>query len=370
MVAACHLRRAGPVRRGALGHAGRVRSGGADAACGPGGHRHRSADAGAVRRAPQSGHGAGRPRAARRGPGRRGRAALGSGRLRPRPGRDGPAPAHARPGALERPLRRTGPRAGRGADRGVAVQRARQLGATHDPPRRPARDRAVRAAHLLPGPPGRADPERPRAGRAADPLRLRRDRARPGPAAAARPGPAPARRRLAVAAPPGSARGAGGRRTGALPGRAVAAGGRGARQRAALVELRRVDLPRERQGDHLRLDSPLRPARLAARRHDPAERQGRSPALLEGGDARHLRRRALDARALQRRDAAAAGRARPPVAGQPLGLLRVEPEVGRGRPLHRALAVDQPARLGGHAVRDRGRRAGFDLERRHHPDGR
>ena len=98
---------------------------------------------------------------------------------------------------------------------------------------------------------------------------------------------------------------------------AVAAGRGRARRRQAVVELRRLDLARERQGDHLRLEPPLRPARLAARRDDAAQGQVGPAALLEGRDARHLRRDSLGARRHERLDARAPGRSRratPPTA--------------------------------------------------------
>ena len=79
--------------------------------------------------------------------------------------------------------------------------------------------------------------------------------------------------------------GRGGRRRRAL----AAVRGR-ARRRRRLVGLPGLELVRRGQGRDLRLEPRVRPARLAARGHDADERLVRPPALLEGGDARRLRR--------------------------------------------------------------------------------
>ena len=174
-------------------------------------------------------------------------------------------------------------------------------------------------------------------------LRHGRDRARPGRAAAARP------RAAACSWAPGCGCRACGPRE-ALAGAAawccrwaalplpVAAALDGD---AALVELPRLELVRRRQGGHLRLDPPVRPARLAARRDDAAERQVRPAALLEGRDARHLRRPALGARPPAATSTERAPGLPDPSAqrGPELGLLRVQPALGRGDQLHRALAL-------------------------------
>ena len=86
-------------------------------------------------------------------------------------------------------------------------------------------------------------------------------------------------------------------RRGPLP----AARGR-ARRRSRLVGLPRLELVRRRQGPHLRLEPLLRAARLVARGHDRPERQVGPAALLEGRDARRLRRPALVPHRRVRRD--------------------------------------------------------------------
>ena len=100
-----------------------------------------------------------------------------------------------------------------------------------------------------------------RAGGPAGRLRHGGGRPRPGRAAAARHGPADPRRRLAVAAAAEAARGACRCDAGAGARGAVAPGRRRAGRAAALARLPLVGLVRERQGGHLRLDPPLRPAR-------------------------------------------------------------------------------------------------------------
>ena len=122
---------------------------------------------------------------------------------------------------------------------------------------------------------------------AAGPLRHRGDRARPGRAAAARA------RAAGCSWPPGCGCRACRVREAPLGAAAV-----------ATVGVRRCRSPprstptgpggttaagtlRRRQGRHVRLDPPVRPARLAARRDHAAERQVRAAALLEGRDARH-----------------------------------------------------------------------------------
>ena len=56
-----------------------------------------------------------------------------------------------------------------------------------------------------------------------------------------------------------------------------------------------------RQGDHLRLEPHVRPASLVARGRDAAERQVRPASVLEGRDARRVRRLPLDPRPRARR---------------------------------------------------------------------
>ena len=148
------------------------------------------------------------------------------------------------------------------------------------------------------------------------------------------------------------------------PGRA---GGRVIRRRSSLVELPRVEPVRRRPRGHVRLEPLVRPARLAARRHDAAQRRVRPAAVLEGRDARRLRRLPL---AAHRREQPDAGPARPPrdtaARGPDLELLRVQPALGRAVPGDRPLAVE-PVRGGrGDHLQGRRGRAHVQLAGRDH----
>ena len=136
--------------------------------------------------------------------------------------------------------------------------------------------------------------------------------------------------------------------------------GRGARRATGLVGLPRLE-PGSARARRSPSTGPLvRPARLAARGHDPAERQVGPAALLEGRDARRLRRLALAAlRERRRQPLRPRGRRSRSRSRGPLELQRVQPALGRAHPLHRPLAVEQPRRGRGHHLRRRrrGRRA-------------
>ena len=209
-------------------------------------------------------------------------------RRRPRRCRPSGAPAQA--GQLGRARRRARPRSlGRPHDR-LALRRRRGLGAARGPAGCAAADRIGGIACLLAGPPRSGRPPRNRARAPPGALRDRGDRARPGRGARPRARAARARGGVAVASAPAPARGPARRGAGARDRRGVAARGGPARRGRALVGLPRVELVRGRQDRRVRLEPLVRAARLAPRRHHAPEREGGSRALLEGRDARLLRR--------------------------------------------------------------------------------
>ena len=137
-------------------------------------------------------------------------------------------------------------------------------------------------------------------------------------------------------------------------GAALAARGGRARRRQALVGLPRLELVRRRHADHVQLEPRVRPARLAARRDHAAQHPLRPAALLEGGDARRLRRPPLGPHAANDATSTAPScrrsSARP---GRP-GTPRVQPALGRGDRGHGPLADQRADRGRGHDLRGRG----------------
>ena len=212
---------------------------------------------------------------------------------------------------------------------GVALRRPGGVAPAQRPARRAGAPHDRRAAQLLAGKARRGDPARRRPGHAAPPVRHRRRGARPGRAGAARVRAADPRRRLAVAAADAAARGRDRRGRRGQRRAPVAARRRRARRRPAMVGLPRLELVRGRQGPHLRLEPQLRPAQLVAGGRDRAEREVEQAPLLEGRDARRLRRPPLVPDGRVRRDTARpAGRVRQLGAQGPLGLQRVQPRAG------------------------------------------
>ncbi len=244
--------------------------------------------------------------------------------------------------------RRARSRARRGGGRRVALRRAGAV----DPPDGPAggartpRDR--RAARLLARPPRRHRAACRGAGHAAPALWKRRRRARPRPAGAAR-APAPhARGRVAVASAPAAPGGGDRGRGRGERGHPVGSRRHGPGRREPLVGLPRLEPVRRRRGDQVRLDPLLRATRLVARRRDDHERQVGPAALLEGRDARHVRRPPLGTLHRSRRHPLRhAGGVHGGAGRGPLGLLRVQPRLGRADPLHRPLALERVRHRGG-----------------------
>ena len=201
-----------------------------------------------------------------------------------------------RPGALGRARPRAGPRPGRHPHGGVALRGRRRVGAAGDPARRPAAAGLAAALAFWPAAP------RPRA--AARRWALVALLVLYGiPVTEHDPG-APLVRGLVLfllvaawlwlprmsarEAAPAAVDRAGGRASWRCPLAArLDAETRG--DRLPVVELVR------RQGRDLRLEPHLRAARLVARGHHPAPRQVEQAAVLEGRDARQLRRPALGA---------------------------------------------------------------------------
>ncbi len=254
---------------GSLDGAARADADRADAAAGAARHRHR--------------RGAGR--AGRSG---RAEAARPEGRPARRAARLGRAGSCSALAAVGLPLRMFGPRnwaeLADGIDRGLAgiqsadwpYDGARRLDSPDDAAGRGGADRAGGRARVLPG--------RPRRARCSTAAALAALLAVYATAVSLRDPGTPLLRGLALLLLVGAwlwlprlRAKRGGRRRGAGAGarRAVAAGGGRARQRRPVVGLPLLDAVRQRQGDHVRLDAPLRPARLAARRDDAAQRRGR-----------------------------------------------------------------------------------------------
>ena len=226
----------------------------------------------------------------------------------------------------------------------------------------PLASRLSAAARLLPRAPGRRRCLR-LLGLVALLVALRhgRDRARPGPAAAARPGPAPARRRLAVAAarcvrarrwpaprwcwrwarcrcrsPP--------RSTASGPGGTTARGPGSGTARTITFDWTHRYGPLNWPRDGTTLLNVKSDARTTGRRRRSTRFDGLR--WMRGRDrATRPRRRAGPA----------------PPRRRPLGLLRVEPQVGRDAPLHGSLAVHRACSWSaGTPYVIRGRRAGLD----------
>ena len=339
------LRRAGGLRRRPLVAAGGGRIDRADSARGAGGHRRRarSDPAGSASGAQQAQRPAGRSPARRRCRARGGRAGdrRGDDRARARRGRAAASPAGPR--ELVRAGRRARSRPVRCAERRLALRRSRRV----DPPDHPAGSAAAArsgcSGGLLSRPPRPHPAAQHRTGATAGGLRHRGNRARSGRAAAAGTRAAVAGRRVAVAAAHGTPRCAGRRGRRGVDGTSLAARRGRSRRRTRLVELPRLGLVWLGQGDHLRLDARVRPARLAARGHHAAQRPLRPAPLLEGGDPRCLRRPALVSLASagpQRRRVRAA---HPVRASRPLlGAVRDESALGRGDRRDRALADHRP----------------------------
>ena len=200
---------------------------------------------------------------------------------------------------------------------------------------------------------------RARAHRAARALRHGRDRARSWRAADPGAGALPARGRLAVAAAAAGARGQRRRSHRARRGSPGPAGGRPAERRDRGDRLHVVELVR-REGRDLRLEPQLRAARLVARGHHPAPGEVRQAAVLEGGDARQLRRPALGAQLVERPHRSGRGAA----SGS-------GPALGRELPRDRPLAADRLRDRRRYAVPRAGRgRRHQRLRRRHDPPPR
>ena len=264
-------------------------------------------------------------------------------------------------GALGGAVRGARPRPRGSADRGLALRRRGSV----DPAHRAARGACPAHGRSRAGVLARAprDPRAPsgRALCAAAHVRHGGGGARSRPAGPARAGPARSPRRLAVAsAAPAprsrSGRCGGGKRRGSL----ATCRGR-ARHQPRVVGLPRGEVVREGQGHHVRLEPHLRPAELVARGRDALEREVGPPAVLEGGDARRLRRLPLDPHERPERHAVRhAGRLHGAPDRGKVGLRGVQPRLGQAHPRDGAIAV--------HAVRDRRRRdpEGRRRERAHH----
>ena len=343
------------LRRCALGTARRGSAGRPHAPGAAGGDRRRR---GARRAQARSAPAAGAARARRRDR---------AGDVRARADGRRPAGAPFAPEPLERVGGRARPRTCRDAGGRLALRRPRHL----DPAERPARSsgapHARGTARLLARAPlgGRAAHRRARD--AADPVRHPGGRERPGRARAARPRAAAPGRGLAVAPAHATPRGGDRRCRGGERGGAVAPGGLRARRRARVVGPRGMEPLRQGRGDHVRLEPRVRPTRLVAGRGDRAQREVRQTPLLEGRGTRFLRRVALGA---LRGGGRQPLRPRGPVLGvesrRPLGLQRVQPELGRAHPLHGPLAVQHDGRRRGrHPPSGRRGRRPAELRRNH-----
>ena len=258
---------------------------------------------------------------------------------------DGPARAAAAPGALGRARRRARPRPRRHPDRRLALRGPDEWVRLDDPARAP------RSCWR--------SPRRSRSGRRAAgapllrlaglvallvALRHRGDRARPRRPAAARPRAAPARGGLALAAAPARARG--GRRRPRWSWRSACSRCRWP-PRSTPSGAWWTTAPgtgSARQARDLRLDPLLRAARLAARGHHAAQRRSRTgphywkAETLDGFDGFRWLRSSRQRHGGARRGASAT-RARHR-RGRGVGLLRVQPALGRAHRVHGALAVE------------------------------